>query len=216
MLARQPALLDLAVLCCLPLEQSEWLSRGGLAPPRGDFVRFCGMTVGEGDLMAAWNVFEREATFLRRKFDGMARAGIFVCLQATAEDIRNAARHHRNVAVFAHWKGPELLPDDPPECCDRLETWDDMITADAMASLFPEEWTGTVFLAVCTSVRPAEAFRRRLPESICVCSRDRVNAGLSMARLDAARRLMAADQNLPLWKALVQSSEMIDQLGRRS
>lgn len=163
----------------------------------------------------AWFAFEREAAFLIRKLDMFARDGVAVWKRATREHLRDAASRYSNLALFAHWKGPDLLPGDPAGCGDRLELWDDMIDSDTLASLFPPNWAGTVFLAVCTSVRPAEVLRRRRPQSICVCSRDGVSAGLSMAKLDVARRLMAADSKLSLWKALLQGAETIDKLARR-
>lgn len=207
--------LDLAVLCCLPLERDEWPERARLAPPAGDFVRFGAAAASTGSLDAAWAAFQREAAFLERKFDTMEQDRVSIYRRATVKSLREAAARHANLALFAHWKGPNLLPADPPGCGDRLETWDDMIDADTLASLFPSDWAGTVFLAVCTSVRPAETLRRRRPQAICICSREGVSAGLSMARLDAARRLMAADRSLPLWKGLMQGAEMIDQLARR-
>jgi hypothetical protein len=207
--------LDLAVLCCLPLQRDAWRDRARLAPPAGDFVRFGAATVGADCVDTAWAAFEREAAFLERKFQAAERDRVPVYRRAGVEHLRDAMARHTNLALFAHWKGPDLLPGDPPGCGNRLETWDDMIDADTLASLFPSNWAGTVFLAVCTSVRPAETLRRRVPRAICICSREGVSAGLSMARLDAARRLIAADRSLPLWKGLLQGAEMIDQLARK-
>lgn len=206
--------LDLALLCCLPLQRDVWRTRARLAPPAGDFVRFAAAAVGTDDVDTAWVAFEREAAFLERKFQAAERDRVPVYRRAAVGHIRDAVLRHRNLALFAHWKGPHLLSGDPPGCGDRLETWDDMIDADTLASLFPPDWAGTVFLAACTSVRPAETLRRRLPLATCICSRDGVSAGLSAARLDAARSLMAADRNLTLWKALLQSADIIDQLAR--
>lgn len=105
------------------------------------------------------------------------------------------------------------LPSDGGLPCDRLETHNAMLTAEEFADLFPYDFAGTVHMIVCTSDIPAETFRRRHRDAICICSDEPMLIGLSAAKLDAALRLMRADA-LPLWKALLQAGELIDSLGK--
>ena len=88
-----------------------------------------------------------------------------------------------------------------------------MLTAEEFTHLFPEDFVGTVHMIVCTSDIPAETFRRRHRDVICICSDEPMLIGLSMAKLDAALGLMTADA-LPLWKALLKAGDMIDSLGK--
>lgn len=180
-------------------------------PPLGDFVRFVAERL-KTSVSDAWASFAREASFISRKLDDIERRGMRVVRAATAADIGHAAARHRNVVVIAHWKGVEL-PSDAGLPCARLETYDAMLTAEEFTGLFPDDFAGTVHLIVCTSDIPAETFRRKHPAVICICSSEPVLAGLSLAKLDAALRLMQADA-LPLWEALLQAGDLIDSLGR--
>lgn len=201
---------DVAVLCCIPLDSDRWTEVASLRPT-GDFVRFVAERL-KSSVSDAWASFAREAGFVLRKLDDIERRGMHVVRAATAADIRRAAARHRNVVVIAHWKGAEL-PSDAGLPSARLETHDAMLTAEEFASLFPDDFAGTVHLIVCTSDIPAETFRRKHPAVICICSSEPVLAGLSLAKLDAALRLMQAN-DLPLWKALLQAGDVIDSLGR--
>ena len=207
-------MLDLAVLCCIPLNETEWINRSKLAPC-GDFVRFVAETKFNGNFKAAWNFFQREAEFVDHKLESFVSRDISVVKRATTADIQEFAHRYRDVVVIAHWKGVTPLPSDAPDVdCDQIETWDNMLSADDFAMLFPPGFLGSVFMAVCNSTRAAESFRRRHLGAICVCSRDPVMHGLAMAKLDVATRLMSS-RKMPLWKGLLEAGELIDSVATR-
>ncbi len=92
---------------------------------------------------------------------------------------------------------------------NRLETWDSMVSATKFSELFGTEFKGTALMAICNSVLLAETFRTHHPNAICICNRETANAGLNLAKLDAAVTLMHA-RRLPLWRALNQVGDIID------
>lgn len=94
---------------------------------------------------------------------------------------------------------------------NRLETWDAMLSAEQFSQLFAPSFNGTVYLIVCTSNYVTEVFRRQHADAICICSRDPIRAGLSLAKLDAALRLIE-NQNIQLWKALQAAGDIIDSI----
>ena len=199
---------SVAVLSCLPLDRDDWHHRALLAPC-GDFVRFVAETRFNGSVADGWHFFRMEAEFIRRKLDAFAHRGTTVGFKATAADIRAAALEHEAVVVIAHWKSAAGARVDDPSPANRLEAWDAMLTADELADLFPRGFAGTALLIACNSDIPAESFRRRHPEAMCICSRDPVRAGLALAKLDAALILMKAEA-IPMWRALQKAGEMID------
>ncbi|WET39284.1 hypothetical protein [Citrobacter enshiensis] len=201
---------DVAVLCCIPLDADRWMEVA-TQRPHGDFVRFNTNRL-KTSVSGAWSAFAGEASFVSRKLESIEKRGMQVVRAATATDIALAATRHRNIVLIAHWKGMEL-PSDSGLPSARLETYDAMIAAAEFASLFPDDFAGTVYLIVCTSDIPAETFRRKHPDAICICSSESALAGLSLAKLDAALKLMQAN-NLPLWKALLQAADLIDSISR--
>lgn len=202
---------DVAIVCCIPLDGYRWAEVAELRP-LGDFVRFVAEERLKTSVSDAWSFFSREAGFVSRKLDDIERRGMPVVRAATAADIARAAACHPNVVVIAHWKSM-ALPSDDGLPCDRLETHDAMLTAQEFTDLFPEDFAGTIYMIVCTSDIPAETFRRKHRDVICICSDEPMLAGLSLAKLDAALQLMQADA-LPLWQALLRAGELIDSLGR--
>lgn len=203
---------NLALLCCIPLSQSEWFDRAAQMPC-GDFVRFVSETRFRGDAHAAWSAFSREAGFIERKLQTFAKRGIAVVMHATVSDIACAASRHENVIVVAHWKGRTPLLSDLGAPGNRLETWDTMLTDDEFSRLFPCEFSGTAYMVVCTSNILAETFRRQHSNAICICSDDPVLAGLALAKLDAAISLMSA-KRIPLWRGLLEAGDIIDSSAR--
>lgn len=206
-----PAQPDVAIICCIPLDGHRWAEVAKLTP-LGDFVRYVAEERLKSSVPDAWSFFSREANFISRKLDDIERRGIPVVRAATPSDIARVATRHHNVVVIAHWKNM-ALPSDAGSPCDRLETHNAMLTAQEFTDLFPDEFAGTVHMIVCTSDIPAETFRRRHREVICICSDEPMLVGLSLAKLDAALLLMQADA-VPLWKALLRAGELIDSLGR--
>ena len=206
-----PAPPDVAVLCCIPLDGDRWVKVAALQP-LGDFVRFVVEARLKSSVSDAWTFFSREASFVSRKLDEIESRGMAVVRAATPADIARATTVHRNVVVIAHWKGTALPSDNGLPCC-RLETHDAKLTAEEFTDLFPNDFAGTVHMIVCTSDIPAETFRRKHRDAICICSDEPMLIGLSLAKLDAALRLMQVDA-LPLWKALLQAGKLIDSLGR--
>lgn len=159
----------------------------------------------------AWDFFSAEANFVSRKLDEFEHRGITVVRAAAAADIAREAGRHHNIVVIAHWKSAALASDDGWPC-DRLETHDAMLTAEAFTALFPESFAGTVHMIVCNSDIPGETFRRRHGQVIYICSDEPMLAGLSLAKLDAALLLMQTER-LAFWKALLRAAELIDSLG---
>lgn len=202
---------DVAVLCCIPLDAGHWMEVA-TQQPLGDFVRFAAEVRLKSSVSDAWAFFAREASFISRKLDEIEQRGMPVVRAARSADIAHAAARHRNIVVIAHWKGI-ALPSDKGLPFARLETHDAMLTAEEFTGLFSDDFAGTVHMIVCNSDIPAETFRRRHPDVICICSSEPMLAGLSVAKLDAALRLMQSD-TLPLWKALLQAGDLIDSLGR--
>jgi hypothetical protein len=168
----------------------------------------------QSSVSVAWSLFAKEASFISRKLVDIEKRGMRVVRAATVTDIAFAAARHRNIVLIAHWKGVEL-PTDSGLPCARLETHDAMLTAEEFTSLFPDDFAGTVYLIVCTSSIPAETLRRKYPDVIWICSSKPVLAGLSLAKLDAALKLMQ-EYNLPLWKALLQVGDLIDSIAKKS
>ena len=203
---------ELALLCCIPLTEAQWFERAAQAPC-GDFVRFVTETRFRGNAHAAWHVFSGEAAFVARRLQSFADRGMAVTQRATAADIAQAAQHHHNVVVLAHWKGSAALASDQGMPGNRLETWDAMLSDAEFVRLFPAKFSGTTYMVVCTSNILAETFRRQHPGSICICSDDPVRAGLALAKLDAAISLMVAKQ-VPLWRGLLEAGDIIDSLAR--
>ena len=103
--------LDIALLNCIPLDEEDWHQRATLAPC-GDFVRFVSETRFNGNPRDAWNFFRTEAEFIKRKLDIFAARGGAVKLRATVDDIRDAAAHHNDVVLIAHWKSEAILLSD--------------------------------------------------------------------------------------------------------
>jgi hypothetical protein len=102
---------DLAVLCCIPLTEAEWMERHE-QPECGDFVRRNTQERGRGDPTRTWNLFRSEAVFIRRKLDSFVDRGVHVGLNATGDDIAQAAKLATNLAVIAHWKHERVFADD--------------------------------------------------------------------------------------------------------
>lgn len=203
--AMQP---DLAVLCCLPLSEQDWHER--LAQRQcGDFVRMTVEKKFAGNAQAAWSVFAREAEFIERKLSSFSQRGLSVTRRATASDIAQAALGHRDVVVLAHWKGDTALASDHDLPDNRLETWDAMLSAEELSQLLPADFNGTIYLAVCTSHILTEVVRRQHPAAMCICSVGTVMAGLALAKLDAAIKLMAT-RKIPLWRGLLEAGQLID------
>jgi hypothetical protein len=94
---------------------------------------------------------------------------------------------------------------------NRLETWDSMVSADQFSELFGTGFEGTALMAICYSTLLAETFRAYHPNAICICNNKTANAGLNLAKLDAALVLMRSKQ-IPLWRALNQVGDIIDSL----
>jgi hypothetical protein len=97
---------------------------------------------------------------------------------------------------------------------NRVETWDAMLTANQFSDLFGQTFEGTAVMAICHSVLLAEAFRLRHPTAICVCNKEIANAGINLAKLDAALAL-SRKHRIPLALALSRAADMIDSLGKR-
>jgi len=102
---------DIAVLCCIPLEESEWLERF-TSRGYGDFVRSNVEEKFKGDLHQTWRVFSHEAIFIRRKLEALADEGADIVLRAESSHIREAAAKHENVVIVAHWKHERILRSD--------------------------------------------------------------------------------------------------------
>lgn len=94
---------------------------------------------------------------------------------------------------------------------NRIETWDSMMSAEQFSELFGNGFDGTAVMAICNSVLLAETFRIRHPNAICICNKDTANAGLNLAKLDAAVVLMRAKQ-ISLWRALNEIGDVVDSL----
>ncbi|OAD17915.1 hypothetical protein A7J71_31145 [Achromobacter insolitus] len=202
---------DVVVLCCIPLDRDSWTQVAAL-PPLGDFVRFVAEVRLKSSVPDAWSFFSKEAHFISRKLDEIELRGMEVVRAATPADLARVAMQYRNVVLIAHWKGM-VLPSDADFPCCRLEMHNAMLTAEEFTDLFPNDFAGTVHMIVCTSDIPAETFRRKHPDVICICSDEPMLVGLSLAKLEAALRLMQTDA-LPLWKALLQAGKLVDSLGR--
>jgi len=97
---------------------------------------------------------------------------------------------------------------------NRLEAWDAMLSAEAFSKLFAPSFNGTVYMIVCTSNYMTEIFRRQHKDAICICSRNPVSAGLDLAKLDAAFKIMD-DKKIQLWRALQVVGEMIDSIAKK-
>ena len=102
---------DITLLCCIPLEESEWLERFS-STRCGDFVRSNVEEKFNGNPHQTWLVFSREATFIRRKLDAFASKGVEVVLRAESAHIRDSAAKYKNVVVLAHWKHERVLNSD--------------------------------------------------------------------------------------------------------
>lgn len=184
---------DACVLSCIPLEEADWIGSDR------DFVRSNALQHTNGDSTGMWRLFQHEAGFVRTKLDAMLAAGVEVIVKAKASDIRSAALRHHNVVVIAHWTG------------DRVETWDSQLGPTEFAELFPPDFGGVAMTIVCYSDLLAEKFSVLRPQGMCICSSKTVNAGLGLAKLDAAFKLMRL-HDVPLWRALAQASDIIDSL----
>lgn len=92
-----------------------------------------------------------------------------------------------------------------------LELWGEMIAPRQFAALFPPGYQGTVYLMVCNSHWLGDGFRQSYPAAKCLCSRRTVWAGLSVAKLHAAL-ILAGTCGLPLWEALLEAGDLMDQL----
>jgi hypothetical protein len=207
----KPLLVDVAVLNTLPLARADWTRRAA-RPPIGDLARFHAETRWGGNIEAAWDNFASRAAFVERKLAIFESRGIDVVRHAATSDVRRAGYSHADVVLLAHWKSTEPLASDTrDEPGQRLELWDSMVQAKDLVALFPEGFHGTLFLASCHSIVPVEVFRRARPRSMCICHRHPVDAGITMAKLDAALEYMRVD-GIPLWRALLQVGEDIDGL----
>ena len=102
---------ELAVLCCIPLTEAEWMDRHA-QPQCGDFVRRNTQERGGGDPKRTWNLFRGEAAFIQRKLNSFVDRGVHVRRHATRDDIALAARRATNLAVIAHWKHERVFADD--------------------------------------------------------------------------------------------------------
>jgi hypothetical protein len=102
---------DMALLCCIPLEEEEWNERFASAQ-LGDFVRSNAEAKGGNDPDKTWQLFSAEASFIRRKLEALAHEGIAVVLHATATDIRESAMHFKDIVVIAHWKHERVFKSD--------------------------------------------------------------------------------------------------------
>jgi hypothetical protein len=277
---------DVCLLCCIPLQETEWLERFA-CEDYGDFVRSNTEEKFNGNLQQTWRMFSREATFIQKKLDVLAKKQVEVVLRAGCTHIREAAARYENVVVIAHWKHERILSSDIraleslwrhllevapdlqlPEMSthepwrlrghlrdildtlvlqggsnlvtipgdlgsgrlpasvlrremlnvipflapgNRLETWDAMLSAEQFSELFGKRFEGTALMAICNSALLAETFRVRHPNAICICNRDTANAGLNLAKLDAALTLMRAKQ-ISLSSALNEIGDVVDSL----
>ncbi len=105
---------DLAVLCCLPLDEAEWMERHG-HPTCGDFVRRNAQELGDGDPESTWRIFQKEADFIQRRLTCFAQEKVQVVWRATSDDIVRAAARANDVVVIAHWKHERVFADDIPD-----------------------------------------------------------------------------------------------------
>ena len=94
---------------------------------------------------------------------------------------------------------------------NRLETWDAMMSAEEFSDLFGNEFDGVALMAICHSTLLSEAFRTHHPNAMCICSRNPVRVGLTLAKFDAALMLMRA-KHIPLWRALNEIGDIVDSL----
>lgn len=99
---------DIVLLCCIPLEESEWLDHYS-SVSYGDFVRSNVEEKFNGDFQKTWRMFRDEATFIRRKLEALASKGVEIVLHAEGSHIQEAAATYDNVAIIAHWKHERIL-----------------------------------------------------------------------------------------------------------
>jgi hypothetical protein len=102
---------DIALLCCIPLEEADWFERFA-SEECGDFVRSNAQAKFNGDAEQAWQFFSPEAAFIGRKLDALAKEHVKVVLRATTMHIREAAAQCKDVVVLAHWKHERVLRSD--------------------------------------------------------------------------------------------------------
>ena len=117
---------NVAVLCCIPLQESEWLERFA-SSPCGDFVRSNAEAKFDGNPNHAWRMFSREANFIQRKLGLLENKGVNVSLRAGTVDIREAAVRDTNIVVIAHWKHERVLRSD---LLSPASLWQHMLEVD--------------------------------------------------------------------------------------
>lgn len=104
-------LLDVAIVCAIPLEPEDWLGRSH-SSPCGDFVRSFAAAKFDGDYDKAWSYFKSEAAFVSKRLELFVSWGALIYRKATTKNLNEASSLRKDVVVIAHWKGEGVVGDD--------------------------------------------------------------------------------------------------------